>query len=117
VSVRVLRQVDLPFSKIAHELVGADHGVNVCIIFVDAPPGRGPRLHKHPYEEIFVVLEGEATFTSEDGELDVRAGDVVIVPADTPHAFTNSTEGQLRQIDIHVNPSFKTEWLDEDRNT
>jgi mannose-6-phosphate isomerase-like protein (cupin superfamily) len=112
VSIRVLRQDELPLSNIARELVGADHDVDVCIIFVDAPPGRGPSLHKHPYEEIFIVLEGEATFRSGDGEFGVRAGDIVIVPAQTPHAFTNPAEGQLRQIDIHVNPTFETEWLE-----
>jgi mannose-6-phosphate isomerase-like protein (cupin superfamily) len=111
-NVKVLRQDELPLSKIAHELVGADHDIGVCIIFVDAPPGRGPALHKHPYEEIFIVLEGEASFRSEDDELDVRAGDVVIVPAETPHAFTSSAEGHLWQIDIHVNPTFDTEWLE-----
>ena len=110
-SIRVLAQDELPPSNIARELVGTDHGVGVCVIFVDAPPGRGPSLHKHPYEEIFIVLEGQATFRSGDGELEVRAGDVVIVPAETPHAFTSSPEGRLRQIDIHVNPAFDTEWL------
>jgi mannose-6-phosphate isomerase-like protein (cupin superfamily) len=111
-SVRVLRQDELPLSNIAHELVGADHGASVCIIFVDAPPGRGPSLHKHPYEEIFIVLEGGATFVAQGKTVDVRSGDVVIVPADTPHAFTNSGDGQLRQIDIHVSPRFETEWLE-----
>ena len=50
---------------------------------------------------------------SSQGEtLHVRSGDVVIVPADTTHAFTNTGEGQLRQIDIHVNSTFETEWLE-----
>jgi mannose-6-phosphate isomerase-like protein (cupin superfamily) len=106
--VRVVRQDELP----ARELVGADHGgAGVCVIFVNAPPGGGPSLHKHPYEELFIVLEGEATFVAGDKELRARAGDVVIVPPDTAHAFTNSGEGPLRQIDIHVSPAFSTEWL------
>jgi|SRR5438477_13208636 len=111
-SARVLKQDQLPLSNIARELVGADHGdVGICIIFVDAPPGSGPSLHKHPYEEVFITLEGQATFVADDEEAKVGPGDVVIVPADTPHAFTNSGEGRLRQIDIHVSPSFKTDWL------
>ena len=45
----VLKVADLPLSNIAHEFVGADHGgVGVCVIIVDAPPGRGPSLHAHP---------------------------------------------------------------------
>jgi len=26
-------------------------------------PGQGPRLHRHPYEEVFVVHEGQATYS------------------------------------------------------
>ena len=95
----------------ARELVGADHGAGVCLIFVDAPPGHGPSLHRHPYEEVFVVQEGEATFTAGGEERIVRAGEVVIVPAGVPHAFVNSGDGPLRQLDIHVSASFDTEWL------
>jgi mannose-6-phosphate isomerase-like protein (cupin superfamily) len=106
--VRVVKQHELP----ARELVGADHGgAGVCVIFVDAPPGGGPSLHKHPYEELFIVLDGEVTFVAGDDELRASGGDIVIVPPDTPHAFTNSGDRPLRQIDIHVSPAFITEWL------
>jgi quercetin dioxygenase-like cupin family protein len=36
----------------------------VSFILIDAPPGSGPKLHKHPHEEVFVVQEGEVTFTA-----------------------------------------------------
>src|SRR4051794_28480771 len=110
--VQLIRQRDLPPTEIARELVGADHGdVGVCIVFVNADPGDGPSLHRHPYDEIFVTLEGSATVIAGDEQLEVEAGDIVIVAANTPHSFTNSGEGRLRQIDIHVSPSFDTEWL------
>ena len=111
-SVRVVALNDLPATSTARELVGADHGgAGVCLIFVDAPPGHGPSLHRHPYEEVFVVQEGEATFTAGVEERVVRAGEVVIVPAGVAHAFVNSGAGPLRQLDIHVSASFETEWL------
>lgn len=110
--VQNIKQEELPFSKIAHDFIGADHGgVGASIIFVDAPPGRGPGLHKHPYEEIFIILEGEARFVAGDRQLSAGAGEIVIVPPETPHSFTSSGPGRLRQIDIHVSPSFITEWL------
>lgn len=93
------------------EAIGDDIGARVSVIAVDAEPGRGPRLHRHPYEEVFVVLEGEATFTLGDQQRVVRAGEVVVAPADVPHAFVNSGETTLRQVDVHVNPRFETEWL------
>src|SRR4051794_20663770 len=111
-SVQILRQDELPLSNIARELVGDDHGsIGVCVIFVDAPPGGGPGLDKHPYEEVFIVQEGEATFFDGDEQRRAQAGDIVVVPAETPHAFTNSGGGPLRQIDIHVSPRFVTDWL------
>jgi mannose-6-phosphate isomerase-like protein (cupin superfamily) len=111
-NVQVIKRDDLPLDELARELVGADHGgVGICVIFVDAAPGDGPALHLHPYEELFIVLEGEARFVAGDEEVDVMGGDVVIVPPKTPHAFTNTGDGRLRQIDIHVSPSFDTTWL------
>ena len=112
-SIRVVNQEDLPWSVIARELVGADHGSGLCVIFVDAEPGRGPSLHTHPYEEVLIILEGQATLDDGDGKCDVRAGDVVLIPAGQPHGFVNSGDSRLRQIDIHVSPSFSTEWLEK----
>ena len=37
------------------ELQGYHLGAGVSLIVVDAPPGGGPRLHRHPYEEVFMV--------------------------------------------------------------
>ena len=109
---QLLKQADLPFSNIPNELVGADHGgVGVCVIFVDAPPGRGPSSHTHPYEEILIILEGEATFEVSGDEFVARTGDIAIIPPEAPHAFRNTGAGPLRQIDIHVSPTFSTTWL------
>jgi mannose-6-phosphate isomerase-like protein (cupin superfamily) len=107
----VIRQEALPFSVIARELVGRDHDVGVCLIFVDAPPGGGPRLHRHPYEEIFIIEAGSGRFTLGEEQLEASEGEIVIVPANVPHAFVNTGDGPLRQLDIHVSPHFDTEWL------
>jgi len=77
------------------------------------PPGGGVRLHKHPYKEIFIVQEGLVTFTVGSTTLEVRAGQIVIVPAEVPHKFMNAGNRQLKQIDIHVNRKFVTDWLEE----
>ena len=111
--MEILRQDELPFSNIAREFVGADHGgAGVCLILVDAPSGRGPGLHRHPYAEVFLVQEGEGVFRSEDGERPVRGGDLVVVPENTWHGFTATGEGRLRMVSIQPSPSFRTEWKD-----
>ena len=105
--MQILRQDQLDGS----ELEGREQGIGISIILVNAEPGRGPALHKHQYEEVFIVQEGKATFTAGDEQREVRGGEIVIVPPDTPHGFVNSGDGPLRQIAIHVNPRFVTEWL------
>jgi len=55
---------DLPHVGHAHELEGYLHGnVPASLIFVDGPPGSGPRLHRHPYPEIS-ANSGRSTSTS-----------------------------------------------------
>ena len=80
---------------------------------IDAPPGSGPKLHRHPYEEVFVVQEGSATFTVGEATIEVSGGQVAVVPAGVPHKFVNSGTRRLRQIDIHANERFVTEWLED----
>lgn len=95
------------------ELLGRDHGANISLIFVDVGPGEGPRLHRHAYEEIFIILEGQATFTVDVNKVDARGGQIVIVRPGVAHAFVNSGLGRLRQIDIHPRGTFVTEWLED----
>jgi mannose-6-phosphate isomerase-like protein (cupin superfamily) len=38
---------------------------------VNAPPAGGPKLHRHPEEEVFVVQEGHATFTAGEKTIEV----------------------------------------------
>jgi mannose-6-phosphate isomerase-like protein (cupin superfamily) len=75
-------------------------------------PGAGPRLHRHAYEEVFIVLEGQAKFTVGSDTIHAGAGQVLIVQPRVPHKFVNSGKGRLRQIDIHVSDRFVTEWLE-----
>ena len=93
------------------EVQGNEIGAGISVIAVDSEPGDGPALHRHQYREVFVVLEGEATFTLGDEQRVARAGDVVVAPAGVSHRFVNSGTGRLVQMDIHENHRFETEWL------
>jgi mannose-6-phosphate isomerase-like protein (cupin superfamily) len=110
---RVLDIADPARGEEAGEFQGRLLGAGVSVIVVDAPPGGGPRLHRHPYEEVFVVQEGSATFTAGDEEIEVSGGQVVVVPAGVAHKFVNSGTGRLQQVDIHASERFITEWLED----
>jgi quercetin dioxygenase-like cupin family protein len=106
---------ELPYGTIAHKFEGYRYGdVNVSFFLVDSPPGGGPVLHTHPYEEIFVTLEGEATVTVGDATIEVSAGQVVVAPAGVPHKFVNSGSGLLRQVDIHPSGRIRQVNIPED---
>jgi quercetin dioxygenase-like cupin family protein len=110
---QIIALADLPSAGWSSECEGYLYGgAPVSIIFVDVPPGGGPRLHRHPYMELFIVHEGTATFTVGEASYGVSAGQVVVAPADVPHAFVNSGAGPLRQTDIHCDDRFITEWLE-----
>ena len=104
----------LRVSPHAHEFEGGAHGSDVSIILVDCPAGAGPSLHRYPYSETFLVLEGDVLFQVGDKETRVAAGCVVVVPPNVPHRFVNIGPGRLRQVDIHAAPRFETEWLSAD---
>jgi quercetin dioxygenase-like cupin family protein len=103
----------LPNGGSSHDLEGYRYGdVDVSIILFDGPPGSGPRLHRHPYAEVFIVQEGRATFTIDDRTVAASAGQILIALPGQAHAFINSGDGPLRQIDIHCSRRFVTEWLE-----
>lgn len=109
-----LNRDELPFDGNTYEFQGIHYReTNLSFIWVDMPPGGTIRLHKHPYEEIFIIQEGLATFTVGSATLEARAGQVIIVPAEVPHKFANLSDKQLKQIDVPVNKQFITDWLED----
>lgn len=96
----------LPFVGMSYEFHGEKQGSPFSAYIVNAKPGQGPPLHTHPYVEVAFTIEGQATITVGEEVRNVRAGAIVVIPANTPHRFVNSGKSNLRQIDIHASPRF-----------
>jgi mannose-6-phosphate isomerase-like protein (cupin superfamily) len=112
VAITLVNQSDLPLDSVTRDFVGEHHGgVAVSVLFVDAAPGQGPRLHRHPYVELLVILEGTALVDDGESKREVHGGQMAVVDANQPHGFVNAGTGRLKQIDIHLNPKPITEWL------
>jgi mannose-6-phosphate isomerase-like protein (cupin superfamily) len=95
------------------EIPGESSGAGVSIIFnYQKEAGGGPRLHRHPYAETFIIRQGTAIFTVGEETIRANAGQIVVVPAGVPHKFTNEGPGPMESIDIHASPTFVTEWLE-----
>ena len=102
----------LPGSRNTRRFDGQEHGAQVSFFLSHNRPGSGPELHQHPYEETFIVEYGNVSFTVGDETIDATAGDIVVVPAGTPHKFVNVGSEPLRQINIHPVERMETEWLE-----
>ena len=85
-------------------------GQNTVLTYGTDTIGAGPRLHVHPYDETFILIEGRARFFVGDTTLDAAQGEVVFGPAGVPHRFENLGPGRLQTIDIHHSP----EWIQTD---
>lgn len=90
---------------------GHEHGASVSFFLSHNRPDTGPELHRHPYDEIFIVQEGEVLFTVGDEQVEVGPGDILVVPPNTPHKFL-VTGVPHRQVSIHPVARMETEWLE-----
>ena len=106
-----IHQTDLPFAGSSHRFVGADHGVAVCTYLLRALPGRGPGLHRHPYDEIQFVRSGRGVWVVNGERFEAGAGDVLVIKAGEVHGFKCIGDEPLEQVDVHVNPVFVQEDL------
>jgi quercetin dioxygenase-like cupin family protein len=79
-------------------LTGEDTAGQYTLIDMHVPPGGGPPPHRHDFEEMFTVLEGEVELTFRGERMVARAGETVNVPANAPHAFTNASGAPARLL-------------------
>ncbi|MBO0756894.1 MAG: cupin domain-containing protein [Bradyrhizobiaceae bacterium] len=81
-------------------LTGEDTDGRYCLIDMNVPPGGGPPSHRHDFEEMFTLIEGEIEFTFRGETSTVRAGSTINVPANAPHSFRNKSSGVARMLCI-----------------
>ena len=79
--------------------------IPVSMFITQYDRGEGPDQHFHPYAEAFIVQEGTARFTVDGEDLEVSAGNVVVVPPQTPHGFKNAADEKLRVVSVHPSPT------------
>jgi quercetin dioxygenase-like cupin family protein len=79
-------------------LTGKDTAGRYCLIDMHVPPCGGPAPHRHDFEEMFTILEGEIEVTFRGEKSVVRAGETVNIPANAPHFFRNASERPARML-------------------
>ncbi len=97
----------------AVEFQGESYGAGVSFFIGDLEPGKGPRLHKHPYAETCIVRSGQAAMTIDGEEVVAGPGDIVVIAPETPHRFTAIGDERLVAVCIHASDRFIIEWLSD----
>ena len=110
--MRRIQQEDLPFVGSSHQFVGADRAdVNISVFLFHGQPGRGPRPHRHPYDEVQFIREGRGLYTVNGETFEAGAGDILVIKAGEVHSFTCIGDVPLVQMDVHLSPRFIQEDL------
>jgi quercetin dioxygenase-like cupin family protein len=94
---------DIPHISLAGDtytilLRGDDTAGRYTLIDMHVPPGGGPPPHRHDFEEMFTVLDGEIEVTFRGETTTAPAGTTVNVPANAPHSFANHAPGSARLL-------------------
>jgi quercetin dioxygenase-like cupin family protein len=79
-------------------VAGQDTAGKYTLIDMHVPPGGGPPPHRHDFEEMFTVLDGEVRVTFRGQTVVAKAGETVNVPANAPHSFTNASDAPSRLL-------------------
>jgi len=86
------------------EFIWAVTGERLQVIRSEVRPGNPPSYHRHPHEQIIVVLQGAFDFTVGDHRQIVTAGSVIHVPPDTHHGGGAHGEETLVTIEAFTPP-------------
>ena len=87
-------------------------GANVAVMFFSSDElGDGPALHSHPYDELFIIKDGNVRFTVDGQTIEAEAGDIIFAPAQSLHKFENVGPGRLVTTDIHCSDRIITTFL------
>ena len=72
--------------KMAEGIVGLPLGLEKAMInIVELAAGSEIPLHRHPEEQISLILKGELAFELGGKKFKLKAGEGVLIPAELPH--------------------------------
>lgn len=104
-----LENLESPDGTVAN-FQGFEHGANVSFFVVHFGHGQGPRKHRHPYEETFILLKGEIDLVLDGTTQSVVSRKIVVIPAGTWHGFKVRSAEPVQMVNIHPASKMITEW-------
>lgn len=93
-------------------LIGPEEAPNFALRRFTMAPGGGMPRHTNAVEHEQYVLSGRATIGIGDEEVQVRAGDVLYIPAGVPHWYRAEGEEPFRFLCVVPNAPDRIEILE-----
>lgn len=63
-------------------------------------PNAGVKAHTHPYFHMILVLQGQDQFIVADQPMTLHEGQCLIIPPETEHTFSNTTQGNTEHLEL-----------------
>jgi len=70
----------------------------VTTTLVEMDPGGIQKVHAHPTEQCYMILQGQGRMTVADTCQQVKEGDTIFIPSNTPHGLENTAPTVLRYL-------------------
>jgi quercetin dioxygenase-like cupin family protein len=84
-------------------MVDSDLGAYLHTMFmVKYIPGGGASSHDHPFEETYLILDGEVEARFDDQQYTLRAGDIAWTGVGCIHSFRNTTNATVQWLETSV---------------
>src|SRR5437870_12697218 len=100
---RLIHSNQLPGGNSSREFEGKEYGAGLTLILVDVETGHGSNLHRHPYEEMFVVQAGSGRFVVNDAVVQASAGALAVASAGSAYQLINSgSDGRVLTVVDHI---------------
>jgi quercetin dioxygenase-like cupin family protein len=84
-------------SVVSKEIIRKDKGTVTLFAF---DQGQGLSEHTAPFDALVYILEGEARITISKKPFSIQAGEMIIMPANEPHAL--SAENKFKMLLIMI---------------
>jgi quercetin dioxygenase-like cupin family protein len=90
---------------------GFNYGANTSFFVVNSAPGKGAQKHRHPYEETFVILDGNIEVIVNGEKKMIAGGHIAIIPPKAWHEFKNRSDHNALMVNIHpVSKMIQEDW-------
>jgi quercetin dioxygenase-like cupin family protein len=90
------------------------HGEHITLAIIELDPGIAMPEHRHPSEQVGIVVRGEFTFTVGAETRVRRPGDMWVIPPGVPHSVESTGAAGCTVVESFSPP--RSEWADLPRD-